>query len=136
MSGHDLLHDIVFARALGGLRLHLKFSDGVEGDVDLRQVIRKFEGLLAPLADPAYVALVSVNPELGTVTWPNGVDLDELVLYCAVRGIAVPTYEQKRVAQRPTSGTGVARRRGKVAASKKRAPARTRTAKGSRRTGA
>ena len=69
--------------------------------------------------DPAYVALVSVNPEVGTVTWPNGVDLDELVLYCAVRGIAVPTYDEKPKkrspqaaragASAPRAGSGVLR---------------------------
>ena len=109
MSGNGLLHDIVYVRALGGHRLQLRFDDGVEGEVDLRQVIREFNGLLAPLADPAYVAQVSVNPEAGTVTWPNGADLDELVLYCAVRGIAIPTYP-KKTARRPKTGSGGGRR--------------------------
>ena len=123
MSGNGLLHDIVFARALGGHRLHLRFDDGVEGEVDLRRVIPEFKGLLAPLADPAYVAQVSVNPEVGTVTWPNGVDLDEVVLYCAVRGIAVPTYEEKPA------------RRPKTAKAGRRPRAASHSAKGARKAG-
>src|SRR5262249_34703342 len=95
MSGYGLLHDIVAAESVGGHRLRLRFDDGVEGEVDLRVVIPKFENDLAPLADPSYVAKVRVSPELGTVTWPNGVDLDEVVLYCAVRGIPLPTEERR-----------------------------------------
>ena len=95
MKANGLLHDIVFVKALGGHRLFLRFDDGVEGEVDLLRVIRKFNGLLAPLLDPAYVAQVFIPPDDSTVTWPNGADLDELVLYCAVRGIPVPSYEDK-----------------------------------------
>lgn len=101
MPGFGLLHDVVSARAVGGLRLHLRFDDGVEGEVDLRSVIREFKGNLARLADPEYVAQVRVSPELGTVTWPNGVDLDEVVLYCAVRGVPVPSYEERPADRRP-----------------------------------
>ena len=86
-----LLQHIVEARSVGGHRLHLRFDDGVEGDVDLRPVIGEFTNLFAPLVDPAYVARVQVNDDFGTVYWPNGVDLDPVVLYCAVKGIAVPT---------------------------------------------
>jgi Protein of unknown function (DUF2442) len=34
-----------------------------------------------PLQDPAYFRQVSVDPELGTVVWPNGYDLDPDVLH-------------------------------------------------------
>lgn len=87
----ELLHAVVSVKHAGGLRLRLRFDDGTEGEVDLRKVI-KFRGLLAPLKDPAYVAQVRV--EQGTVTWPNGADLDEVVLYCALRGMPVPTDEK------------------------------------------
>ncbi len=45
-----------------------------------------FKGVFAPLGDPAYFARVRVNPELGTITWPNGADWDPLVLYSLVTG--------------------------------------------------
>jgi hypothetical protein len=38
------------------------------------------------LKDPAYFAQVRVDTELGTVTWPNGADLDPDVLYAQVTG--------------------------------------------------
>jgi hypothetical protein len=34
-----------------------------------------------PLADPDFFARVRLDDELGTVVWPNGADLDPLVLH-------------------------------------------------------
>jgi len=42
-----------------------------------------------PLRDPAYFAKLRVDPELGTVVWPNGADLDPDVLYGHVTGAPV-----------------------------------------------
>ena len=54
MIGNGVLHDIVFAKALGGHRIHLRFDDGVEGEVDLRRVIPEFKGMnVAVLQGPA-----------------------------------------------------------------------------------
>ena len=46
-----MLQDIVEARMLGGFRVHIRFEDGVEGEVDLGRLIR-FEGVFAQLRDP------------------------------------------------------------------------------------
>ena len=83
-----MLKDIVAAEALPGHRLRLRFEDGVEGEVDIGRLVR-FEGVLAALADPAQFAAVRVDPETGTVVWPNGADLDPDVLYAAVTGVPV-----------------------------------------------
>jgi len=76
--------DLVSCSHLGGHRLHLRFDDGVEGQIDLSRVLR-FDGIFAPLADPANVATARVDSELGTLAWPDGLDVDPLVLYAAVR---------------------------------------------------
>lgn len=83
-----MLKDIIEARPLGGYRLHLRFEDGVEGEIDLGGLLR-FEGIFAPLRDPRAFAQVSVDPDLGTVVWPNGADLDPDVLYAEVTGIPI-----------------------------------------------
>ena len=75
-----MLKDIVFASPLDGHRLHIRYEDGVEGVVDLGAIV-DFRGVFAPLKDPAYFSQVCVDPELGTVSWPNGADLDPDVLY-------------------------------------------------------
>jgi hypothetical protein len=77
--------DVVEARSLGGYRVHLRFEDNVEADLDLGELIR-FEGVFAPLGDPARFAELRVHPELGTICWPGGADLDPYVLYARATG--------------------------------------------------
>jgi hypothetical protein len=83
-----MLKDVVAARVLDEYRLHLRFEDGVEGVVDLAPQL-SFHGVFEPLRDPAYFAGVRVDPELGTVVWPNGADLDPDVLYGRITGMPV-----------------------------------------------
>jgi hypothetical protein len=80
-----MLVDLVEARPLGGYRVYLRFEDGVEADLDLGESIR-FEGVFAPLRDPARFAELRVDPELGTLCWPGGADLDPEVLYARATG--------------------------------------------------
>jgi Protein of unknown function (DUF2442) len=87
------LKDIVEAKAIGGYRLHLRFEDGIEGDVDLAQLV-DFKGVFEPLRDPAEVAKVRVDWDLGTVCWPNGADLDPDVLYAKVTGESIDLEER------------------------------------------
>jgi len=84
-----MLKDIVKVKALKDYRLFLEFEDGAQGQVDLRKLI-KFRGVFEPLKDEAFFARVAVNPEWGTVFWPNGADLDPDVLYSMVSGETIP----------------------------------------------
>ena len=88
-----MLRDIVEVTALEGLRLHVRFEDGAEGDVDVAALV-PLSGVFAPLEDPSYFAQVTVDGELGTICWPNGADIDPLVLYCRVTGAPLPHWEQ------------------------------------------
>ena len=78
-----MLKDVTAVRPLDGYRLHIRFEDGVEGTVDLAEII-SFTGVFAPLKDHAYFIQVYVNPDLGTICWPNGADVDPDVLYALV----------------------------------------------------
>jgi hypothetical protein len=95
-----MLHDIVEVTPLGGHRLRLRFDNGVEGEVDLSNRL-KFQGVLAPLEDPDFFARVFVHPEFGTISWPNEVDLDKVVLYSLVTGKPIPDYGADAVAESP-----------------------------------
>jgi hypothetical protein len=88
-----MLKDVVEVHPIEGYRLRLRFEDGVEGIVDLADFMR-FEGVFAPLRDPAYFAEVSVNRDLGSIGWPNGADLDPGVLYARVSGRPSPALDQ------------------------------------------
>lgn len=87
-----MLKDIVEVRPLEHHRLHLRFEDGVEGEVDVAALV-PFEGVFADLRDPETFRSVAVNPELGTICWPNGADLDPDVLYACVTGEAKASLE-------------------------------------------
>jgi uncharacterized protein DUF2442 len=57
--------------------LRLVFDDGVTREVDLADEL--WGSMFEPLREPTFFARVAV--EHGTVVWPNGVDLDPLVLH-------------------------------------------------------
>lgn len=70
---------VIEARYTQDFTLHLRFSDGTEGDVNLEN---ELEGeVFAPLRDPAYFEQFTVSPELHTVIWPNGADFAPEFLY-------------------------------------------------------
>jgi hypothetical protein len=75
---------------LGGYRLELTFTDGVRGEIDLRDWIVGQGGVFTPLEDPDFFRQVRVNAELGTIAWPNDVDFCPDVLYSRVTGKPVP----------------------------------------------
>ncbi len=66
-------------RLLGGFSVELGLTDGGTRVVDLDRYLRG--PVFEPLRnDPALFASVRVDPELGTIVWPNGADLDPEVL--------------------------------------------------------
>lgn len=82
---------------LGGYRLRLGFTNGESGDVDLRSEVLGRGGVFAPLEDTSYFARVSVDHDAGTITWPNGVDLDPDVLYSRATGKPLPAPQDTSV---------------------------------------
>jgi len=65
--------------ALKAYRLRLRFDDGNERVVDLTDVL--WGPMAEPLRDPDYFRRVRMDPELRTIVWPNGFDLDPDVLH-------------------------------------------------------
>src|SRR5581483_9375983 len=70
---------VVGVAVVGDRVLRLLFSDGTAGDVDFSA--ERWTGVLSPLNDPAYFARVTVDPEAGTIVWPDGIDLAPESLY-------------------------------------------------------
>jgi hypothetical protein len=76
----DKLIDVTVAEVIGDHELRLTFEDGIVGDTSFTDPT-EWTGVAEPLADPAFFAQVSVDPELGTVVWPNGYDMAPERLY-------------------------------------------------------
>jgi hypothetical protein len=75
-------------------QLRLTFTDGLVREVDLS---RDLWGPMAePLQGPAYFRQVHVDPELGTVVWPNGYDLDPDVLHGDHEPVGRPAAQASR----------------------------------------
>jgi hypothetical protein len=65
---------------LSGFRVRLEFSDGTARDVDLEKYLRG--PIFEPMrTDPARFREVRIEPGCGTISWPNGADIDPDVLY-------------------------------------------------------
>lgn len=92
-----MLKDVVQVQPRGSHRLWLRFEGGDEGEVDLGSRL-SFTGVFAPLSDPDYFAEVRVDLELGTVVWPNGADLDPVVLHALVTGAPLPSFDRSPAA--------------------------------------
>lgn len=61
----------------------LKFSDGTEGEVDLKEEL--FGEVFEPLKDKEFFKKFVVHSEWLTITWPNGADFAPEFLYAAVQ---------------------------------------------------
>ena len=76
---------VIDIQPLPGHRLHVRFIDGTEGDVDLsRMVFSDKAGVFVALRDPARFAEARVTD--GVVTWPGDLDLAPDAMYDEIRG--------------------------------------------------
>jgi hypothetical protein len=94
MNDDRLLARVTAVEPLGGWRLRLTFTDGLVREVDLSGDL--WGPMAEPLHDPDYFRQVRVDPELGTVAWPNGYDLDPDVLHGGYEPVARPVARASR----------------------------------------
>lgn len=94
MSDSRRLTRVLTVEPLEGWRLRLTFTDELVREVDLSDDL--WGPMAEPLRDPGYFALVRVDPELGTVVWPNGYDLDPDVLHGDYEPVGQPAARASR----------------------------------------
>ncbi len=70
-------------------RVWLKFADGVEGEVDLKNEL--WGEMFLPLKDKGFFADLVLDEDLETIVWQNGADFAPEFLYQQLR----PRYELK-----------------------------------------
>ena len=80
-----MLVDVISVEVLEPYRLRLAFDDGSEGEVEIAE-FGPFDGVFSELRDPRLFAQVRVDPELGTIVWPGGADIDPGVLHAKAHG--------------------------------------------------
>lgn len=73
------LHTVTGFEQLDTYTLRVEFEDGTEQVIDFEPVLRG--ELFGPLRDPEVFARVRLNPEIGTLVWPNGADFDPYTLH-------------------------------------------------------
>jgi hypothetical protein len=74
-------------------RLELTFTNGETAKLDFRNRIVGRGGVFEPLEDVDYFKQVKVDPEIGTLVWPNEVDFCPDVLYSEATGKPLPEFE-------------------------------------------
>ncbi|HEX8255922.1 MAG TPA: DUF2442 domain-containing protein [Thermoanaerobaculia bacterium] len=73
------MNDIIEVRYVRDFVVWLRFQDGTSGEVD---VSRSLKGpVFEPLRNIEFFKQVRVDPELGTIVWPNGADVAPETLY-------------------------------------------------------
>jgi len=70
---------VTYIEAPKNYRLKVRFSDGMEGVVDLSEMVGK--GVCTTWSDPGQFARAFVDETTHTVAWPNGIDLCPDALY-------------------------------------------------------
>ena len=74
---------VVEARYVRDYVVWLRFNDGLEGEVDVRE---ELDGpVFEPLRQLQAFQAVHLHPELHTIAWPNGADLAPEFLHERVR---------------------------------------------------
>lgn len=76
------MRHIIQAKAFDDYKVWIKFSDGVEGTVDLSDLVGK--GIFSRWLDKNYFMSVFVDPESHTIAWPDGIDLCPDELYAEI----------------------------------------------------
>jgi hypothetical protein len=76
-------YKLVEARHVSKFVLFLRFSDGVEGEIDLQGEL--FGPMFEPLKDAEIFKSFKLHPELHTLVWPNGADFSPEFLHDNLR---------------------------------------------------
>lgn len=79
---------IIEIKPLKNYKLHLKYNDGVEGDIDLSDLVGK--GVFDKFKDVEFFNSVRIS-ESGAPAWDNDLDIDPLNTYLSITG---KTFEQ------------------------------------------
>jgi hypothetical protein len=83
-----MLFRIVAIEARPAYRLWVRFADGVEGEVDLSELVGK--GVFKRWEDPHEFSQVFLDAKSGAPSWPGELEVAPDALYHELAGITTP----------------------------------------------
>ena len=86
-----MLHDVVSASYKGGYRIEITFDNGERGGVDFSSYLRR-GGVFKKFRDVNFFREFRVNPELGTLSWTDEIDVAPETLYALATGAPLPDW--------------------------------------------
>jgi len=85
-----------------GFKVYLEFTDDTTKEIDLEPYLHG--PIFEPIRrDPRVFRSVKVDPQMGTVVWENGADIDPDVLY---QGLTPAWMEEQAAQNRAATHTG------------------------------
>jgi hypothetical protein len=76
---HHAIYRVTSFAIVGPHTLRVVFNDGTEQRIDFEPVLQG--PLFGPLRDTRAFNAVALDPEAGTLVWPNGADFDPAMLH-------------------------------------------------------
>ena len=86
-----MYHDVIKVKCENDFMLKLTFDDGKSGVLDCRSLVAK-GGVFSRLQDPVMFRQVSINKELGVVTWGDEIDIAPETAYSMATGSPLPSW--------------------------------------------
>lgn len=86
-----MYYDVLEAKHVEGYKLELVFENGKKGIIDLKDYSQK-GGVFGRFLDIEYFKQFHVNKEIGTLCWPDGLDIAPETLYHAATGEPLPAW--------------------------------------------
>jgi hypothetical protein len=78
-SGNYELFDVTDFTLTAAYTLRVEFSDGSEQTINFEPIL--YGPMFGPLRDLSLFNQVKLDPEIGTLVWPTGADIDPTVLH-------------------------------------------------------
>ena len=85
------MYDIIKVKYIEQYKLEIEFENGESGVVDLDGYLRK-GGVFSRFSNLSYFKQVYVNSEIGTLCWPDGIDIAPETLYSMATNRPLPSW--------------------------------------------
>jgi uncharacterized protein DUF2442 len=95
-----MLPRVTTVKQIKNYELAIEFNDGSTATLDFRDRVTGRGGVFAPLQSIDFFKQVRVDPEAGTLAWPNGVDFCPDVLYAQATGTPIAIQGSNTAASR------------------------------------